>query len=63
MVVMAQRKQEQPLLRAYDDLQFTLNGESFYLASKDLDPEMTLLDFIRLKTKLKGTKKGCGEGG
>ena len=28
-----------------------------------MDPEATLLDFIRSQRKLKGTKLGCGEGG
>ena len=28
-----------------------------------VDPEATLLDFIRSQRKLKGTKLGCGEGG
>ncbi len=39
-------------------VEFVLNGE--VLATND--PSMTLLDFIRLKQGLTGTKEGCNEG-
>ena len=42
-------------------LSFHLNGTPLSLA--DVDPEATLLDFIRSQRGLKGTKLGCGEGG
>lgn len=42
-------------------LSFYLNGTKLLL--KDVDPEATLLDFIRSQRGLKGTKLGCGEGG
>jgi len=42
-------------------LNFYLNGAKITLES--VDPEATLLDFIRSQRKLKGTKLGCGEGG
>ncbi|RPA90400.1 hypothetical protein L873DRAFT_437492 [Choiromyces venosus 120613-1] len=42
-------------------LHFYLNGTKITLTS--VDPEVTLLDFIRSQRKLKGTKLGCGEGG
>jgi len=42
-------------------LNFYLNGTKIALES--VDPEVTLLDFIRSQRKLKGTKLGCGEGG
>ncbi|PWW71580.1 xanthine dehydrogenase [Tuber magnatum] len=42
-------------------LNFYLNGTKITLTS--VDPEATLLDFIRSQRKLKGTKLGCGEGG
>jgi xanthine dehydrogenase small subunit len=37
---------------------FILNGEEV----EATDPSMTLLDFIRLKRGLTGTKEGCNEG-
>ncbi|RPA96259.1 hypothetical protein L873DRAFT_1829489 [Choiromyces venosus 120613-1] len=41
-------------------LHFYLSGMKITLTS--VDPEVTLLDFIRSQQKLKGTKLGCGEG-
>ncbi|KAJ4745461.1 Aldehyde oxidase [Rhynchospora pubera] len=43
------------------DLVFAINGERFVLS--DLDPSMTLLQFLRTQTRFKGSKLGCGEGG
>ncbi|EFJ26415.1 hypothetical protein SELMODRAFT_97494 [Selaginella moellendorffii] len=42
-------------------LLFALNGRKIELS--DVDPSMTLLEFLRCHTDLKGTKLGCGEGG
>ncbi len=39
-------------------IEFVLNG----VAVKAADPSMTLLDFLRLKQGLTGTKEGCNEG-
>ena len=41
-------------------LNFYLNRTKITLMC--VDPEATLLDFIRSQHKLKGTKLGCGEG-
>ena len=40
-------------------IKFHLNGE---LTSVPVFPEETLLDVLREKLKIKGVKKGCGEG-
>lgn len=40
-------------------LNVTINGERITV---EVDPEMTLLDFLREKMLLTGTKKGCGKG-
>ena len=40
-------------------LNCTVNGES---VCADIDPTMTLLNFLRSGLKLFGTKEGCGEG-
>jgi xanthine dehydrogenase small subunit len=42
------------------ELRFLLNGEQISLA--DVRPDETLLDFLRLRRSLKGTKEGCAEG-
>nr|XP_029117923.1 LOW QUALITY PROTEIN: indole-3-acetaldehyde oxidase-like [Elaeis guineensis] len=42
-------------------LVFAVNGERFELSR--VDPNTTLLEFLRTQTRLKGTKLGCGEGG
>ena len=47
-----------PKIRA--ELRFILNGED--VALKDVAPDETLLDFLRLRRSLKGTKEGCAEG-
>ncbi|MDH4412847.1 MAG: 2Fe-2S iron-sulfur cluster-binding protein, partial [Rhizobium sp.] len=41
-------------------IRFILNGEDIALSS--LDPTETLLDFLRLKRRMTGTKEGCAEG-
>ncbi|MBO9125137.1 MULTISPECIES: xanthine dehydrogenase small subunit [unclassified Rhizobium] len=43
-----------------DSIRFILNGEDLTL--KDVKPTETLLDFLRLKRRLTGTKEGCAEG-
>nr|XP_043629363.1 indole-3-acetaldehyde oxidase-like [Erigeron canadensis] len=42
-------------------LVFAINGERFELSS--VDPSTTLLQFLRSRTRIKGPKLGCGEGG
>ncbi|WP_117193546.1 xanthine dehydrogenase small subunit [Rhizobium terrae] len=41
-------------------IRFILNGEEVTL--KDFGPTETLLDYLRLKRRLTGTKEGCAEG-
>ena len=36
-----------------------VNGKDY---TREIDPSLRLLDFIRDELKLKGTKEGCGEG-
>jgi xanthine dehydrogenase small subunit len=48
----------QPSIR--NELRFILNGEDVSL--RDVAPDDTLLDFLRLSRALKGTKEGCAEG-
>ncbi|WP_064705818.1 xanthine dehydrogenase small subunit [Rhizobium bangladeshense] len=43
-----------------DSIRFILNGEDLELT--DIGPTETLLDFLRLKRRLTGTKEGCAEG-
>ncbi|KQV64584.1 xanthine dehydrogenase small subunit [Rhizobium sp. Root1220] len=43
-----------------DSIRFILNGEDISL--RDVRPTDTLLDFLRLKRRLTGTKEGCAEG-
>lgn len=40
-------------------IQFTLNGKP---ARVDIEPDELLIDMLRYKLLLTGTKKGCGEG-
>lgn len=42
------------------EIRFLLNGDEVRLA--DVKPEETLLDYLRLRRSLKGTKEGCAEG-
>ncbi|XP_053917784.1 xanthine dehydrogenase/oxidase isoform X2 [Cuculus canorus] len=44
-----------------DQLVFFVNGKK--VIEKDVDPETTLLTYLRRKLGLCGTKLGCGEGG
>lgn len=46
-----------------DRLVFYLNGSRISLPGSSLDPDTTLLQFIRSQPGLQGTKLGCGEGG
>lgn len=43
-----------------DSIRFILNGED--ITPSNLRPTETLLDFLRLKRRLTGTKEGCAEG-
>jgi xanthine dehydrogenase/oxidase len=42
---------------------FTINGKLHQVAARDVDPNVTLNDYIRETALLKGTKLACGEGG
>jgi len=42
------------------EIRFILNGEDIRLA--DVAPDETLLDYLRLRRSLTGTKEGCAEG-
>ena len=42
------------------ELRFILNGRDVSL--RDVAPDQTLLDWLRLSKLLKGTKEGCAEG-
>ncbi|MEW9805522.1 xanthine dehydrogenase small subunit [Mesorhizobium sp. ZMM04-5] len=46
--------------RVRGELRFLLNGEDVALA--DVGPDETLLDYLRLRRSLRGTKEGCAEG-
>eukprot|EP01047_Picozoa_sp_COSAG01_P067112 COSAG01_NODE_9404_length_2454_cov_38.859023_1_plen_288_part_00 len=41
---------------------FALNGQRISIPAFDVDPTMTLNDYIRTKTTFTGTKKSCGKG-
>ncbi|XP_078674888.1 xanthine dehydrogenase/oxidase-like [Branchiostoma floridae x Branchiostoma belcheri] len=43
------------------ELVFFVNGRK--VVDQDVDPEMTLLTYLRTKLRLTGAKLGCGEGG
>ena len=42
------------------EIRFLLNGEEIVLS--DIRPDETLLDYLRLRRRLVGTKEGCAEG-
>ncbi len=44
-------------------LTFYINGTRVQLDASTVDPEASLLSFIRSQPGLTGTKLGCGEGG
>lgn len=46
-----------------DRITFYLNGNKINLNCNQVDPDSTLLDFIRAQPGLSGTKNGCSEGG
>ena len=43
-----------------NEIRFLLNGED--VALTDVAPDETLLDYLRLRRSLRGTKEGCAEG-
>ena len=45
------------------DLLFAINGKEFSIPASEVDPSVTLNDFIRRSTDFSGTKLSCGEGG
>ena len=47
-------------LKVRNEIRFILNGET--VALRDVAPGGTLLDYLRLRRSLMGTKEGCGEG-
>src|SRR5262245_38410436 len=47
-------------LQVRNELRFLLNGED--VALSDVGPDETLLDYLRLRRSLCGTKEGCAEG-
>lgn len=55
-----ERAEERKLVKMHRGLVFSINGERFEVS--DLDPSMTLLEFLRTQTRFKGPKLGCGEG-
>lgn len=46
-----------------NELLLYVNGKRIAIPEKDVQPELTLLQFLRNTLGLKGTKLGCGEGG
>ncbi|KAJ3707261.1 hypothetical protein LUZ61_010966 [Rhynchospora tenuis] len=49
------------MVNKLERLVFALNGERYEVSP--VDPSLTLLEFIRTRTRFKGPKLGCGEGG
>lgn len=47
-------------MKARSEIRFLLNGTPVSLA--DVRPDETLLDYLRLRQRLTGTKEGCAEG-
>lgn len=48
---------------ASSTLTFWLNGTKVQLDGSQIDPDTTLLAFLRSQPGLTGTKQGCNEGG
>jgi len=48
------------MVEVTDALRFLLNGEEISLT--DVAPDLTLLDWLRLERRLRGSKEGCAEG-
>lgn len=46
-----------------DKLLFAVNGKKYELPANEIDPSVTLNEFIRRQTEFTGTKLSCGEGG
>ena len=42
------------------EIRFLLNGDT--VTSSQVGPDETLLDYLRLRRSLRGTKEGCAEG-
>src|ERR1700752_5537691 len=47
-------------LKVRNAIRFILNGEEVSLS--DVAPDEMLLDYLRLRRSLRGTKEGCAEG-
>ncbi|MBX3582006.1 MAG: xanthine dehydrogenase small subunit [Rhizobiaceae bacterium] len=47
-------------VKVRSELRFLLNGDDVVVA--DVGPDETLLDYLRLRRALRGTKEGCAEG-
>ena len=45
-----------------DSISFSLNGSKITIPSVDVDPTMSLNDYIRRHTSFTGTKRSCGQG-
>ncbi|WP_449395071.1 xanthine dehydrogenase small subunit [Devosia riboflavina] len=48
------------MVEVTDAIRFLLNGEEISLT--DVAPDLTLLDWLRLERRLRGSKEGCAEG-
>lgn len=48
------------MVEVADAIRFLLNGEEITLT--DVAPDLTLLDWLRLERRLRGSKEGCAEG-
>src|SRR5688572_10025467 len=47
-------------IKIRNEISFLLNGET--VALNDVAPDETLLDYLRLRRSLRGSKEGCAEG-